>query len=105
MNGDSTIWLLKAKDPVTVHSTPQLRGQLEDFYTDHTEKPAYATQLRRKLADLEPFANEIAAALGDAPHPAMVVRAAFVTRQPIPAAFASCPFPFYTLAELTALDA
>lgn len=105
MNGGSTIWLLEAKDPVTVHSTPQLRGQLEDFYTDHTKKPAYATQLRRKLADLEPFANEIAAALGVAPHPAMKVRAAFVTRHPIPAAFASGPFPFYTLTELTALDA
>lgn len=100
----STVWLLEAKDPVSVHSTPQLRGQLDDFYTDRAKKPAYATQLARKLEDLAPYANEVAAALGVSSGSAMTVSAAFVTRHPIPAAFASGSFPFYTLAELADLD-
>jgi hypothetical protein len=98
--GRRVIWLLEAKDPVSVHATPQVRGQLDDFYLDRTKKPSYASQLRRKLDDLAPHASEVAAALGLPPRDEKdpyVIKAAFVTRNPVPAAFVAGPFDFLTL--------
>lgn len=102
--GDTTIWLLEAKDPASVHAVPQLRGQLDDFYLDRDKKPAYATQLGRKYADLAPHASQVAKAL-HLPEPPngepYEVKAAFVTRRPIPAGHVRGPFPFLTIAELS----
>ncbi|MEU6541587.1 hypothetical protein [Streptomyces sp. NPDC047000] len=99
---DSVIWLIEVKDPADVHVTPEIRRHLDRFYVDH-RKPCYATQLQRKLDDLAPRANEVAAALGlpTSAEP-RVVRAIFVTRAPVPAGFVGGPFTFHTLRDLAA---
>lgn len=100
--GDSTIWLLEAKDPVSVHATPEVRRHLDTFFLDG-KKRSYTGQLKRKFDDLAPYAAEVAAAL-KLPEPdtssPYEVRAAFVTRQAVPAAFIASEFPFFTVAEL-----
>ncbi|MFE3267304.1 hypothetical protein [Streptomyces sp. NPDC059215] len=100
--GDSVIWLIEVKDPADVHVTPEIRRHLDRFYVDD-RKPCYATQLQRKLDDLAPYANEVAAALGlpTSAEP-RVVRAIFVTRAPVPAGFVGGPFIFHTLRDLAA---
>ncbi|MGW5567841.1 hypothetical protein ACWEWD_31140 [Streptomyces tendae] len=99
---DSVIWLIEVKDPADVHVTPEIRRHLDRFYVDH-RKPCYATQLQRKIDDLAPYANEVAAALGlpTSAEP-RVVRAIFVTRAPVPAGFVGGPFTFHTLRDLAA---
>lgn len=101
---DPNIWLLEAKDPASVHAVPQIRGQLDDFYLDRDKKPAYATQLGRKYADLAPHATRVAEALHLPERPngePYEVKAAFVTRRPIPAGHVRGPFPFLTIAEIS----
>ncbi|CAL9433359.1 hypothetical protein SUDANB140_02094 [Streptomyces sp. enrichment culture] len=100
--GDSVIWLIEVKDPADVHVTPEIRRHLDRFYVDD-RKPCYATQLQRKLDDLAPYANEVAAVLGlpTSAEP-RVVRAIFVTRAPVPAGFVGGPFTFHTLRDLAA---
>ncbi|WP_327376721.1 hypothetical protein OG393_23840 [Streptomyces sp. NBC_01216] len=99
---DSTIWLIEVKDPADVHVTPEIRRHLDGFYVDR-RKPCYATQLQRKLDDLAPYADEVAAALGlpTSVQP-RVVKAIFVTRAPVPAGFVGGPFQFHTLRDLAA---
>ncbi|ASN39186.1 hypothetical protein CGQ24_09265 [Arthrobacter sp. 7749] len=100
--GDNTIWLLEAKDPVSVHATPEVRRHLDTFFLDG-KKRSYAGQLKRKFEDLAPHADNVAAALNlpaRDPSDAYVVQAAFVTRRAVPAAFVPSDFPFFTVAEL-----
>jgi hypothetical protein len=100
--GDKTIWLLEAKDPVSVHATPEVRRHLDTFFLVG-KKPSYEGQLKRKLDDLAPHAAEVAAALKlpeRSPSDAYEVRAAFVTRRPVPAAYVPSTFPFFTVAEI-----
>ncbi|MFC3573970.1 hypothetical protein ACFOZ0_11925 [Streptomyces yaanensis] len=99
---DSAIWLIEVKDPADVHVTPEIRRHLDGFYVDR-RKPCYATQLQRKLDDLAPYADKVAAALG-LPTSAQpcVVKAIFVTRAPVPAGFVGGPFQFHTLRDLVA---
>lgn len=101
-SGEKTIWLLEAKDPVSVHAIPDIRRHLDTFFLDG-KKPAYATQLKRKLDDLSAHAAQVASALKlperDAADP-YEVRAVFVTRRPVPAAFVPGQFTFFTVAEL-----
>lgn len=100
--GDRIIWLLEAKDPVSVHATPEVRRHLDTFFQDG-KKRSYAGQLKRKFDDLAPHAALVAAALKlpeRDPSDAYEVRAAFVTRQAVPAAFIASDFPFFTVAEL-----
>lgn len=102
ITGSSIIWLLEVKDPVEVYGVPEIRRSLDAFFRDG-RKPCYVTQLKRKVAELEPYVNEVAAKLGlpaparDAPYRLSV---AFVTRGPVPAAFVPGPFQFITVAEL-----
>ncbi|WP_160479578.1 hypothetical protein [Clavibacter michiganensis] len=98
--GNRIIYVLEAKDPVSAHATPQLRGQLDDFYADGGKKPSYAAQLDRKLADVAPFADNVAEALGLPPSGEnwnYEVHALFVTRHPIVAAFVGERFEFTTI--------
>lgn len=100
--GDNIIWLVEAKDPVSVHATPEVRRHLDTFFQDG-KKRSYAGQLKRKFDDLAPHAAQVAAALKlpeRDPSDAYEVRAAFVTRQAVPAAFVTSEFPFFTVAEL-----
>ncbi|GAA1127111.1 hypothetical protein GCM10009582_25360 [Arthrobacter flavus] len=100
--GDRTIWLLEAKDPVSVHATPEVRRHLDTFFLDG-KKRSYEAQLQRKLDDLAPHAPEVAAALKLPERhqsDAYEVRAAFVTRRPVPAAYVPSVFPFFTVAEI-----
>jgi hypothetical protein len=98
-----TIWLLEAKDPVETHAVPEIRRALDTFYVDAKGKPSYCTQLRRKYNDLTPHAAAVATALGLPRRPESdpyVIRAMFVTRKPVPAAYVTGPFPFTTTREL-----
>jgi hypothetical protein len=100
--GHRLIWILEAKDPATVHATPEIRRSLDNFYLDGS-KPSYSTQLGRKLADLKPHASRVAEALGLPPRSSIdpyEVRARFVTRRPVPAAFVRSEHPFSTLSSL-----
>ncbi|UWZ36368.1 hypothetical protein Drose_35935 [Dactylosporangium roseum] len=101
--GSRIIWLLEVKDPADIFVTPEIRRHLDTFYVGHRSKPAYLTQLQRKLADLAPYAAEVAAKLGLPPLPAdtgYVVRPLFVTRRPVPAAFVGEETPFTTVGDL-----
>ncbi|WP_158253223.1 hypothetical protein [Cryobacterium sp. N19] len=102
--GERTIWILEAKDPATVHATPEIRRSLDNFELDGS-KPSYSTQLSKKLADLKPNAAQVAQALAlpvrSSENP-YEVRARFVTRHPVPAAFISGEFQFSTLSTLLA---
>jgi hypothetical protein len=102
--GDATIWLLEAKDPATVHATPELRRSLDAFLLDGA-KPSYESQLARKHDDLAPYAAAVAGALKLPPRSKKdpyVVRTRFVTRNPVPAAFVPSKFPFSVLETLVA---
>lgn len=104
--GKRTLLLVEAKDPASVHALSQMRDQLDDFYLDRRNKPAYATQLGRKLDDLVTHEAGIAAALKLPAEVDYTIRPVFVTRFPIPAAYVGGPFEFLTLQELrTSLDA
>jgi hypothetical protein len=101
--GDPNIWLLEVKDPTDVFALADIRRMLDRFFLDGN-KPAYATQVSRKFADLSPHAAAVATALGlpaADPSSPYRVRAMFVTREPTPAQFVGGPFPFTSLAELT----
>ncbi|MFF1633491.1 hypothetical protein [Leifsonia sp. NPDC058248] len=104
--GKKTLLLLEAKDPASVHALSQMRDQLDDFYLDRKNKPAYATQLARKRDDLLSHEAEVAAALKlPTSEKGHVVRPVFVTRHPIPAGFVDGPFEVLTIADLRdALD-
>jgi hypothetical protein len=97
--GSRIIWLLEVKDPADIFVTPEIRRHLDTFYVGHGKAPAYLTQLQRKLADLAPYAAQVAATLGLPPLPAdagYTVRPLFVTRRPVPAAFVGEETPFST---------
>ncbi len=100
--GSRVIWLLEVKDPADVYGVPEIRRHLDRFYVTHRKDKAYADQLSAKHRDLMPHTNAVAAALrlpvtGEV---AYEVRPIFVTRRPVPAAFADGTFPFTTLQEL-----
>ena len=102
--GQLVIWLLEVKDPADAVVIPDFRRALDRFFVDG-KHPGYVTQLRVKYEDLSPYTAEVARALGlpdrghDDPY---VIRPLFVTRAPVPAAFAAGPFPFTSLAGLVA---
>lgn len=101
--GSPDIWLLEVKDPADVFAPADIRRFLDRFFRDGKSKPSYATQLSRKLADLAPYAPEVASALGLPPADEITlyrVRAAFVTRVPTAAQFVSSDFPFIPLGAL-----
>ena len=100
--GRSTVWLLEVKDPVDSHAVPEIRRQLDHFFVGR-KSPAYATQLHRKFADLAPHADAVARALkvpASTPSEPFVVKALFVTRKPVPAAFVTSDFEFVCIADL-----
>ncbi|WP_053658401.1 hypothetical protein [Micromonospora sp. NRRL B-16802] len=101
--GSYTLWLLEAKDPADTVATPEVRRHLDTFYTGHRKSPAYAAQLDRKLADLQPHAAQVAVALGlppAEPDSSYEVKAMFVTRRPVPASFVGSGYRFTTLTTL-----
>ena len=100
--GDPNIWLLEVKDPSDVFALADIRRMLDRFYLDD-KKPSYTAQVSRKLTDLSPQPDAVAAALElPAADPAAPyrVRAMFVTREPTPAQFVGGPFRFTPLANL-----
>ncbi|MCV7169079.1 hypothetical protein H7I41_03965 [Mycobacterium manitobense] len=102
--GCSSIWLLEVKDPSDVAVIPEIRRSLDRFYLDGSKHKGYATQLQRKYDDLQPYAAEVARALGlpDRAEGAesYVIRPLFVTRVPVAAGYVGGPFPFATLLTL-----
>lgn len=101
--GSLHLWLLEVKDPAGVYVVPEIRRQLDRFYIGGRREPAYAAQLQRKLDDLAPHADAVAAALGLPPAAvgeAYEISAAFVTRHLTPAAYVGGPFPFTTQRRL-----
>lgn len=101
--GSRIIWLLEVKDPADVYVVPEIRRHLDKFYVTHGKDKAYADLLGAKHKDLTPHASAVADALRlpVTEDPAYEIRPIFVTRRPVPAAFAGGPFPFTTLRELT----
>ena len=101
--GSPVLWLLEVKDVTDTYVVPEIRRHLDKFYGSGSSKPSYLDQLTAKLTDLAPYADQVAHALGLEPLPAgisYVVKAYFVTRQPVPAAFVKCEIPFVTLPRL-----
>lgn len=94
-----TIYLLEVKDPADIFSPAEMARQLRTFFDDSGKKPSYAGQLKRKYADLAPYPAELANALGITPGQ-RTVKAMFVTRNPVCAAFAGSDFPFVTISSL-----
>ncbi len=101
--GSRIIWLLEVKDPADVYVVPEIRRHLDRFYVTHGKDKAYAELLGAKLKELTPHANAVANALRlpVTQDLAYEIRPIFVTRRPVPAAFAEGLFPFTTLRELT----
>ena len=99
-----TVWLLEVKDPADTYVVPEVRRHLDTFFADRGSKLSYATRLRRKVEDLAPHVNAVAAALGLPPRTeGYKLAAAFITRKPVPAAFVTGPFLFASLPELFTL--
>jgi hypothetical protein len=102
--GTRTIWLLEVKDPSEVFVTAEARRALDRFFGNESVT-GHNTLLQQKYEDLAPYAVDVAAALrlprapDEAPY---IVKPMYVTRFPVLAAFADCPFPFSTLRGLTA---
>jgi len=94
-----TIYILEVKDPADIYSPAEMARQLRTFFDDSGRKPSYAGQLRRKYSDLAPYPAELSVALGISPR-ARSVKAMFVTRNPVCAAFAGSEFPFCTMSSL-----
>lgn len=93
-NGDPNIWLIEAKDPVSVYGFAETARELRTFYRDSKAKgrikPCYATQLSRKESELKPYVEDIAKELGVASppdHGAHVLQTLFVTRHLTPAGY------------------
>ena len=101
--GSRIIWLLEVKDPADVYVVPEIRRHLDKFYVTHGKDKAYAGLLGAKHKDLTPYTSAVAKTLRlpAAEDLAYEIRPVFVTRRPVPAAFAGGPFPFTTLRELT----
>lgn len=100
--GDSTVWLLEIKDPVDTYVVPDIRRHLDRFFDD-SNKPSHITQLRRKIVDVAPYAAQVAEALGlpaRVPGDPYIVKALFVTRKPVPAAFVTSDVEFVCVEEL-----
>lgn len=96
-----TVWLLEVKDPADTFVVPEIRRHLDKFFADRGSDLSYSTHLKLKHDDLAPHANAVAAALGLPPRSdSYEIRAVFVTRTPVPAAYVSGPFPFTTLQAL-----
>lgn len=92
-----TIHLLEVKDPTPVFTPPEIRRQLNTFF----EGPkSYAAKLQRKRAEVEPYLDAVAGALGLPAAKDRRMNTRFVTRRPVPAAFAGGPFPFSSLSRL-----
>lgn len=101
--GSRIVWLVEAKDLGDPIVTPDVRRHLDTFFVGHGKSPAYATQLDRKLADLDPYAARVAAALGlpDADGDDQYkVSPLFVTRRPAPAAFVGSGYLFTTINDM-----
>ena len=100
--GSRIIWLLEVKDPASVYVVPEIRRHLDRFYVTHGKDKAYADLLNAKLKDLIPHARAAATALRLPVTEDLTyeIRPIFVTRRPVPAAFAGGPIPFTTLQEL-----
>ncbi|AKE00131.1 hypothetical protein XU06_28315 [Rhodococcus erythropolis] len=98
-NESDIIYLLEVKDPADIYSPAEMARQLRTFFDDTGRKPSYAGQLKRKFADLAPYPSEISKKLGITPK-ARTVKAMFVTRNPVCAAFASSEFSFETISSL-----
>ncbi|QOL36399.1 hypothetical protein [Bifidobacterium subtile] len=66
-NGDPNIWLIEAKDPVSVYGFAETARELRTFYSDSKTKgpikPCYATQLSRPYKVLTE--TQFLATLGD----------------------------------------
>lgn len=109
-NGDSSIWLIEAKDPASVYGFAETARQLRTFYSDSENKgrikPCYATQLARKEAELMPHVEDIAKKLGVGPSPdhgAYVLQTRFVTRHLTPAGYwVSRPYGVLTTSQFLA---
>ncbi len=93
-NGDPNIWLIEAKDPVSVYGFAETARELRTFYRDSKIKgrikPCYATQLSRKESELKPYVEDIAKELGvvsPPDHGAHVLQTLFVTRHLTPAGY------------------
>lgn len=110
-SGDSTIWLIEAKDPASVHGFAETARQLRSFFRDQVgdrgTKPCYSTQLARKESELAPYVASIAArlGLGDPPEGEQFrLTTLFVTRNITPASYVDERYRVETATEfLTAL--
>jgi len=101
--GSRVLWLIEVKDPADTYVVPEIRRHLDRFLVTRRKDVAYADQLAAKLADLAPFADQIAMALGLPPRvhgERYTVRPLFVTRRPVAAAYVGDQVPFTTLPQL-----
>lgn len=110
--GDSSVWLVEAKDPASVHGFAETARQLRSFFRDQpgtrTVKPCYATQLSRKEGELQPHVDSIAARLGLGDPPTgqrFRLRTVFVTRNLTPASYVNERYPVVTAADFLAARA
>ena len=107
--GDSTLWLIEAKDPASVHGFAETARQLRSFFRDQlgtrATKPCYTTQLSRKESELAPHVASIAArlGLGDPPQGEQFhLSTLFVTRNLTPASYVDERYRVETATEFLA---
>ncbi|WP_223587319.1 hypothetical protein [Microbacterium sp. OVT16B] len=107
--GDSTIWLIEAKDPASVHGFAETARQLRTFFRDKVgdrgTKPCYTTQLARKENELAPHVASIATrlGLGDPPDGEQFhLSTLFVTRNVTPASYVDERYQVETATEFLA---
>ncbi|MET2012997.1 hypothetical protein ABXJ56_15750 [Microbacterium chocolatum] len=107
--GDSTIWLIEAKDPASVHGFAETARQLRSFFRDQVgdrrTKPCYSTQLARKESELAPHVASIATRLGLGHLPdgeQFHLRTLFVTRNLTPASYVDERYQVETATEFLA---
>ncbi len=108
--GEPDIWLIEAKDPAAVHGFAETARQMRAFFRDSESKgrlkPCYATQLARKEAELKPYVEAVADALGigqasdSRPH---ILRTLFVTRNLTPAGFVAERYEVRAASDFLAL--
>lgn len=107
--GDSTIWLIEAKDPASVHGFAETARQLRTFFRDQVgdrgTKPCYTTQLARKESELASHVASIATrlGLGDPPDGEQYqLSTLFVTRNLTPASYVDERYRVETATEFLA---
>jgi hypothetical protein len=94
---------LEVKDPQEAFSPRQLSNGIDDFIGT-PGRQGYVAKVLQRSADVAVDPIGVATALGlEEPTREWTVRAAVVTRRPVPAAFANAGVPFATIDNLAEL--